>query len=45
VCWIRLRLTFALLSAVVVCLCGSRMKWRYLGVEDGAAIKMYKNSD
>jgi len=43
--WIRLRLAFALLRAVAVCLRGSRTKWRSLGVEDGAAIKMYKNSD
>ena len=40
VCWIRLWLAFSLLRAVAVCLCGSRAKWRSLGVEDGSAIMM-----
>ena len=38
--WIHLQLAFSLLRAVAVCLRGSRAKWRFLGVEDGAAIMM-----
>ena len=40
-CWIRLKLAFSLLRAVVVCLRGSHTKWRSLGVEDGTAIRMF----
>ena len=40
-CWIRLKLAFSLLRAVAVCLRGSCTKWRSLGVEDGAAIRMF----
>ena len=39
--WIHLKLAFSLLRAVAVCLHGSRTKWRSLGVEDGAAIRMF----
>ena len=39
--WIRLKLAFSLLRAVAVCLRGSHTKWRSLGVEDGAAIRMF----
>ena len=39
--WIRLKLAFSLLRAVAVCLRGSRTKWQSLGVEDGAAIRMF----
>ena len=40
-CWIRLKLAFFLLRAMAVCLHGSCTKWRSLGMEDGAAIKMF----
>ena len=36
--WIRSRLAFAILRATVLCVWGSRMKWRSLGLEDGASI-------
>ena len=39
--WICLKLAFSLLHAVAACLHGSHTKWRSLGVEDGAAIKMF----
>ena len=38
--WIRARLAFAILRASVLCIHGSRTKWRSLGFEDGAAIKL-----
>ena len=37
-CWVRVRLGFALVRAIVLCLHGSRTHWRSLGFEDGAAI-------
>ena len=37
-CWIRMRLAFAILRATGLCVRGSRSKWRCLGLEDGAAI-------
>ena len=40
-CWIRLKLALSLLRVVAVCLHGSHTKWRSLGVEDGAAIRMF----
>ena len=39
VCWIHLRLAIALLYAVAR---GSHTKWRSLGVENSAAIRMYR---
>ena len=38
--WIRVRLAFAILrvSYTVLCVWGSRTRWRYLGIEDGASI-------
>ena len=39
--WIRTRLTFAVLRASILCLRGSRTKWRSLGLEDGAPISLY----
>jgi len=36
--WVRARLGFALVRATVLCLRGSRTRWRSLGFEDGAAI-------
>ena len=36
--WVRARLSFAILRASILCLRGSRVKWRCLGLEDGASI-------
>ena len=36
--WIRARLAFAILRATVLCVRGSRSRWRCLGLEDGASI-------
>ncbi len=36
--WIRARLSFAILRATILCLWGSRTKWRCLGIEDSAPI-------
>ena len=36
--WVRARLSFAILRASILCLRGSRTKWRGLGLEDGAPI-------
>ena len=36
--YVRARLGFALVRATVLCLCGSRNRWRSLGFKDGAAI-------
>ena len=37
--WIRARLAFAILRATVLCVLGSRSRWRCLGLEDGASIE------
>jgi len=36
--WVRARLGFVLVRATVLCLRGSRTRWRSLDFEDGAAI-------
>ena len=36
--WVRARLSFAVLWAVVLCVRGSRTKWRSLGIVDGASL-------
>ena len=36
--WIRARLSFAILRAIILCVQGSRTRWRCLGLEDGASI-------
>ena len=41
--WIRTRLCFAVLRATILCLRGSRRKWRSLGAEDGAALGLMSN--
>ena len=41
--WLRARMTFAVLRASILCLRGSRTKWRCLGLEDGAPIGLSKN--
>jgi hypothetical protein len=38
--WVRTRLSFAILRATSQCLRGCRSKWRTLGAEDGAFMKM-----
>ena len=36
--WVRARLSFAILRATLLCVCGSRTKWRILGISDGASL-------
>jgi len=36
--WIRARLSFAILRAALLCVRGSRTKWRSLGIVDGASL-------
>ncbi len=38
--WMRSRLTFAILRSTILCLRGSWSKWRCLGVEDGAPLRL-----
>ena len=38
--WIRARLGFAILRSTILCLRGSRSKWRSLGMEDGAPLRL-----
>ena len=38
--WIRAQLAFAIVRASMLCVHGSRNKWRSLGLEDGAAIDL-----
>ena len=37
-CWVRCRISFAILRATNICIRGTRSKWRSLGVEDGYTI-------
>ena len=37
-CWVRTRLAFAILRATMLCVRGSRTKWRSLGLLDGASM-------
>ena len=39
-CWVRCRISFAILRATNICIKGTRSKWRSLGVEDGYTIGM-----
>ena len=41
-CWVRCRMSFAILRATNICICirGTKSKWRSLGVEDGYTIGM-----
>ena len=41
--WIRARLSFAILRATLLCVCGSRTKWRCLGIVDGASLPILSN--
>ena len=36
--WVQARLLFAVLRATMICVRGSRVKWKSLGVSDGAPI-------
>ena len=36
--WVRARLSFAIYRAALLCACGSRTKWRSLGIVDGASL-------
>ena len=36
--WVRDRLSFAILWATLLCVHGSRIKWRSLGISDGASL-------
>ena len=36
--WVRARLSFAILWATMICVQGSIVKWRSLGITDGAPI-------
>ena len=36
--WVRSRLSFAILRATMLCVRGSRSRWRSLGIVDGASI-------
>ena len=38
--WIRSRLSFAILRSSILCIRGSRSKWRCLGMEDGAPLRL-----
>ena len=36
--WVRARFSFAIFKAALLCVCGSRTKWRSLGIVDGASL-------
>ena len=36
--WVQARLLFAVLRATMICVRGSRVKWKSLGVSDGVPI-------
>ena len=38
--WVRARLSFAILQAALLCVRGSRTKWRSLGISDGASLPL-----
>ena len=38
--WVRARLSFAILRATLLCVRGSRTKWRSLGIVDGASLPL-----
>ena len=39
-CWVRTRLTFAILRATILCLRGSRTKWRSINITDGSSLDL-----
>jgi len=38
--WVRVHLSFAILWVTLLCVCGSRTKWRSLGVVDGTSLPL-----
>uniref|UniRef100_A0A1X7SXM5 Uncharacterized protein n=1 Tax=Amphimedon queenslandica TaxID=400682 RepID=A0A1X7SXM5_AMPQE len=38
VCWLRTRLSFAIIRASILCLRGARSKWRSINTPDGATL-------
>jgi len=38
--WVQARLSFAILRATLLCVCGSRTKWRSLGIVDDASLPL-----
>ena len=36
--WVRACLSFVILRAILLCVYGSRTKWRSLGISDGASL-------
>ena len=36
--WVRARLSFSILWAALLCVCGSQTKWRSFGISDGASL-------
>jgi len=38
--WVWARLSFAILQAMLLCVCGSRTKWRSLGIVDGTSLQL-----
>ena len=36
--WVRARLSFVILRAALLCVCGSHTKWRSLGIVDGTSL-------
>ena len=41
--WVRARMSFAILRASILCIRGSRRRWRSLGLSDGAPLQMVMN--
>ena len=37
--WVRACLSYAILRATMICVRGSRVKWKSLGIVDGASVK------
>ena len=42
--WVRARLSSSILWAALLCVCGSRTKWRSLGISDGASLPLTVDS-
>ena len=38
--WVRARLSFAILQAALLCVHGSRTKWRSFGISNGASLSL-----
>ena len=44
-CWVKIKLSFALVRATGLCIRGSRTKWRGLNNEDGLSMNEYHFND